>query len=163
MVNDDWGVVAVRIPAAGGQPEKLWSYRQNVPYIPSPLIYEGVYYMVKDGIVTSLEPKTGEQLKRGRLDGGSKVYASPIAADGKLFIGTLDGDVAVLEAGADWTVLATNSLDDEIWATPAIADGDLFVRTRGKLYRFGVAEEEEGEGGPLGGGEEAVGSPSARR
>jgi len=153
MVNDNWGVFAVRIPGDGGKPEKLWNYRQNVPYEPSPLIYEGVYYMVKEGIVTSLEPKTGEQLKRGRLEGGAKVYASPVAADGKVFIGTMDGDIAVLEAGEEWTVLATNALGEEIWATPAIAEGDLFVRTRGKLYRFGLAKEEGGESATEGTGE----------
>jgi outer membrane protein assembly factor BamB len=143
MVNDDWGVFAVRVPEAGGQPEKLWNYRQNIPYIPSPLVYDGVFYMVKDGMVTSLEPESGEQLKRGRLGGSSKVYASPIAGDGKIYIGTLEGDVAVLEAGGEWSVVATNSLGDEIWATPAIANGDLFVRTRGKLFRFGMPATEE--------------------
>jgi outer membrane protein assembly factor BamB len=93
--------------------------------------------MVKDGVVTSLEPKTGKLLKRGRLGSGSpKIYASPVAADGKIYIGTLDGELAVLDAGPQWTVLAMNDLGDEIWASPAISDGHIYVRTKGKLYDF---------------------------
>jgi outer membrane protein assembly factor BamB len=140
VVNDQWGVHAFRISDAGA--ETIWNYRQNVPYIPSPLIHEGVYYMVKDDFVTSLDAKTGELLRRDRLGvGKSKVYASPVAADGKIYVGTLDGDVAVLEAGAKWKVLAKNALGDGIFASPAIADGHLYVRTKGKLYSFAVPAE----------------------
>jgi outer membrane protein assembly factor BamB len=144
MVNDQWGVHAIRI--GDGAAETIWNFRKNVPYIPSPVIHDGVYYMVKDDIVTSLDPATGEVLKRDRLGGEkSKVYASPVAADGKVYIGTLDGDVTVLKADAQWSVLATNTLGDEIWASPAIADGHLYVRTRGKLYSFATAREEAEE------------------
>jgi outer membrane protein assembly factor BamB len=137
MSTDNWGVFAIRIPGDEGKPEILWNYRQNVPNIPSPLIYEDVFYIVKDGIVTSLEPKTGKLLKRGRLgDGSPKVYASPVAADGKIYFSTMEGQVAVVDAGPEWTVLATNELDEEIWASPAIVDGNIYVRTKEKLYSF---------------------------
>jgi outer membrane protein assembly factor BamB len=137
MVNDNWGVFAIRLPEGEDEAKILWNYRQNVPYIPSPLIYDGVFYMVHDGIVTSLDPGTGELLKRGRLGSGSpKVYASPIAVDGKIYIGTLDGQMAVLEAGGEWTILKLNDMGEEIWASPAVADGHMYLRTRGTLYRF---------------------------
>ena len=142
MVNDNWGVYAVRLPAGNGKPEVLWNYRKNVAEISSPLVHDGVFYMVQDSIVTSLDAKTGELLKRGRLgEGSAKVYASPIAADGKIYIGTLEGKMVVLSAGGEWETLASVDLDDEIWASPAIADGRLYVRTRGKLYSFGLAGE----------------------
>ncbi|MCP4205335.1 MAG: PQQ-like beta-propeller repeat protein [bacterium] len=142
MVNEHWGVYAIRV--GDGSAETVWNYRKNVPYIPSPLVHDDVFYMIKDDIITSLDPKTGEVLKRGRLgESKSKVYASPIAADGKIYIGTLDGDVAVLRAGAEWSVLASNTLGDEIWASPAIADGHLYVRTKGKLYAFAAKAEPE--------------------
>ena len=135
--NDHWGMNAIRLSDKGGEPQALWNTQQSVPYIPSPLVYGGVLYMVKDGIVSSLDPETGELHKRGRLTKGSpKVYASPVAADGKIYIGILGGQIAVLQAGAQWEVLAMNDLQDEIWATPAIADGHLYVRTRGKLFSF---------------------------
>ncbi len=137
VVNEHWGVFGMRI--GDGAVETVWNYRQNVPYIPSPLVLDGVFYMVKDGIVTSLDAVTGELLKRDRLgDGSAKVYASPVAAAGRIYIGTMDGEVAVLAAGADWKVVATNSLGDEIWASPAIADAHLYVRTKSKLYAFGA-------------------------
>ena len=141
MVNEQWGVHAIRV--GDGTAETVWNYRQNVPYIPSPLIHDGVYYMVKDDIVTSLDARTGELLRRDRLGGEekSKVYASPVAADGKIYIGTLKGDVVVLQAGAQWSVLATNALGDEIWASPAIAEDHLYVRTKEKLYSFARLSE----------------------
>ena len=87
--------------------------------------------------MTSLDAKTGELFKKDRLGGEkSKVYASPVEADGNIYIGTMNGDVVVLQAGAQWSVLATNALGDEVWASPAIADGHLYVRTKEKLYAF---------------------------
>ena len=107
-----------------------------------PLVHDGVFYMADKGIVTSLDAKTGELIKRDRIGEGSpKVYASPVAADGKVFIGTLEGSMVVLSAKGEWQTLSSVDLEDEIWATPAIADGHLYVRTRGKLYSFGAAEE----------------------
>lgn len=139
VVNDGWGVFAIRLPAGKAQPEILWNYRKNVPSIPSPLIYKDVFYMVKGGIVTSLDPKTGKLLKRDRLGkGSSKVYASPVAADGKIYIGDLDGRMTVIKAAPQWKVLTVNDLGDEIWASPAISNGHLYVRTRTKLYSFAV-------------------------
>lgn len=145
LVNDNWGVHAIRLPANGAaKPEILWSYQKNVPYIPSPLVYDGVFYMVKDSIVTSLDPATGKLLKRERLGSGKgKVYASPVAADGKIYVGTLEGKLVVLAAGGEWTVAHTNDLGEEIWATPAISGGHLYVRTKSKLYDFVAAGKEK--------------------
>jgi outer membrane protein assembly factor BamB len=138
MVNDNWGVFAIRLAGAKGKPKVLWNYRKNVADIASPLVYGDVFYMVRDGVVTSLDVETGELLKRGRIgDGSPKVYASPVAADGKIYIGTLDGEMVVLQAGGEWDTLTTVDLGEEIWASPAIVDGTLYVRTRGKLYSFG--------------------------
>ena len=140
MSTDSWGIHAIRLDSQGLEPKILWTSQQSVPYIPTGLVYQGVLYMVKDGIVSSLDPETGDLLKRGRLTRGSpKVYASPVAADGKIFIGTLKGQMAVLKADAQWDLLATNDLQDEIWASPAIADGHLFVRTRGRLFSFSLS------------------------
>lgn len=139
LVNDAFGVYAVRIPGAEGKAEILWNYRQNVPYIPSPLLYEGVFYIVKDGIVTSLDPKTGELYKRGRIAAGSpKVHASPVAAAGKILVPTLKGQLAVLAAGGEWEVLGLYDLGEEIYASPAIDEGQVYLRTKTALYRFEV-------------------------
>lgn len=137
LINDSWGVHAIDLVAENGQPEKIWTYRKNVPYIPSPVVYEGVYYMFDDGIVTALDAETGELLKRGRLPGTTKVQASPVAADGKIYVSTVDGRVVVLKAGADWQVLAANEIGEPIHATPAILDGRIYLRTESRLHCFG--------------------------
>ena len=135
LATDEWGVFAIQLEREPGPPKVLWNYRKNVSYIPSPVVYDGVFYMVKDSIVSSLDPRTGELHKRDRLGGEKmKVYASPVAADGKVYFAGIEGRVAVVKAGAQWEVLGFNDLDDEIWASPAIVDGHLYVRTKGKLF-----------------------------
>jgi len=142
VTTDGWGIHAIRLSFQDAEPASIWHSQQSVPYIPTGIVYEGALYMVKDGIVSAYEIESGELLKRGRLAKGSpKIYASPVAADGKIYIGTLNGEVAVLQAGNSWEVLMVNDLEDEIWATPAIADGHLYVRTRGKLFSFATPKE----------------------
>ncbi len=146
ILIDDWGLYALRIGGSEALLEKVWNYRQNVAYIPSPILYRGVLYMPTDGILSTLDPETGELLKRARLGQGSgKIYASPVAADGKIYLGSLEGSVIVLEAGGDWSILAANDLAEPIYATPAIADGRLYVRTHGTLYAFAKPSGEAAE------------------
>jgi len=115
----------------------LWRYRKSLPNTPSPLLYQGVIYLIRDGIFTSLNPETGEVFKQSRLTGALGHYwSSPIAADGKIFVASEEGKVVVLRAAPQWEILAVNNLDEEIFATPAIVDGRLFVRTRAALYSF---------------------------
>ncbi len=140
----DWGAVAVRPGNTKGrlQPDAIrWRFQKNIPYIPAPLLYQGVYYMVKTGgIVTSLDPATGRLLKEGRSPGAlGEYYASPVAADGKVFLASTEGKITVLKAAAEWEVLAVNELGDEINATPALSEGRLYVRTRGSVYCFGAS------------------------
>jgi hypothetical protein len=146
IVNDSWGIQAVQLPASGNAARVIWNYRHNIPYIPSPLVLDDVFYMVSDGILSSLDRTTGKLIKRGRLtDGSPKVYTSPIAADGKLYIATLKGVVAVVEAGGEWQVVGLNDLGEEIHATPAVADDRLLVRTRTSLYAFATPPPTAGE------------------
>ena len=76
-----------------------WQVKRGVSYIPAPLIYNGVLYMVRDGgIVTALHPDTGAVLKQGRVAAG-EYRSSPVAADGKVFLCGIEGKVTVLKAG----------------------------------------------------------------
>jgi outer membrane protein assembly factor BamB len=111
--------------------------------VPSPLLYENVLYLVKrGGIVTTVDPETGEILKQGRLrDALDSYYASPVAADGKVFFVSEAGKVAVVKAGGkDWEVLAINNLGEECYATPALGEGRIYLRTRTTLYAFGQVD-----------------------
>ena len=139
-----WGAIAVRPGQARGQLEPgaiRWRLQKNIPYIPAPLLYQGVYYMVKTGgIISSLDPATGRLLKEGRSPGApGEYFASPVAADGKVFLVNTEGKITVLKAAPDWEVLAVNELGEEVSATPALSEGRLYVRTRGALYCFSTS------------------------
>ncbi|HXW06150.1 MAG TPA: PQQ-binding-like beta-propeller repeat protein [Vicinamibacterales bacterium] len=136
------GAVAIRPEGARGALDAssvLWRFERNLPYIPAPLLYQNVLYLVKTGgIVTSLDPATGRLLKEGRAPGAlGPYYASPVAADGKVFLTSTEGKITVLKAAGDWQVLEVNDIGEEIHATPALAGGRVFVRTRSSMYCFG--------------------------
>lgn len=116
----------------------VWRMQKFLPNVPSPLLYEGVLYLVKDGgIFSSIDPKTGQILKQGRLTGAlDTYYSSPVAAAGKIYLFSQTGIATVLKAGREWEILASNAMDDQVFATPAIVDDKMFVRTRTALYCF---------------------------
>ena len=133
-------VTAVRPGGKGeaNQTHIAWSETKGVPGVPSPLYYEGrLYTFLNGGIVYSRLAKTGALLYSGRLGAMGYYYASPVAADRKIFIASEDGIVVVLDAGDQLNVLARNKLDGSILATPAIVEGKIYVRTESHLYAFG--------------------------
>jgi outer membrane protein assembly factor BamB len=115
-----------------------WQYYKSLPNVPSPLLYDGIIYMVKDGgIVTALDAETGELRKQGRLrDAMDRYFSSPVAADGKIFMASEPGVVSVLKPGPEWEVLQANDMGEEIHATPVILDGRIYLRTKSALYCF---------------------------
>jgi outer membrane protein assembly factor BamB len=139
----EFGAMAIRPGTAQGQlpPDAIrWRFQKNLPFVPAPVVYQDVFYMVRSGgVVTSLDAATGQLLKEGRSrEALGEYYASPVAADGKVFLASADGKITVLKAGAQWEVLGVNDLGDEIRATPALSGGRLYVRTRGAVYCFGA-------------------------
>ncbi len=116
----------------------LWKNPRTLPNVPSPLMYRGVLYTLKEGgILTSFDPETGEILKQGRLEGApGAYYSSPVASDGKIYAVSEEGKVAVVRAGAQWELLSVNALDEGSKSTPAIVDGRLYIRTYSALYCF---------------------------
>jgi outer membrane protein assembly factor BamB len=137
------GLTAVRLAGQGDVTASnvVWRMEKGYPNIPTPLIYRGVMYLMKEGgIVSTVDPANGKILKQGRTpDALEEYYASPVAADGKIFLVSASGKVTVLKADAQWEILAMNDLGEEVWATPAIAGGNLFIRTRNALYSFGAS------------------------
>lgn len=136
------GLFAIRLGGRGNVTAKAvaWKAEKQLPNIPSPLVYRGVLYILKEGgILTAYEPATGKVLKQGRVEGALDAYfASPVAGDGKLFLAGKGGKLAVVRAGAEWEVARVNDLDEETWATPAIDSAHLYVRTQQALYCFGL-------------------------
>jgi outer membrane protein assembly factor BamB len=138
----EFGAVAIRPEDSHGKldPKTVsWRFKKNLPYIPTPLLYQGVFYMVKDGgIITSLDPATGKSLKEGRSrEAMGEYYASPVGADNKVFLASAEGKVSVLKAGGQWEVLGVNDMGEEVHSTPALSGGRIFVRTHGSIYCFG--------------------------
>ena len=141
--NSESNLAAIRHGGRGDitRSNVVWRFRKSLPNVPSPLVYQNVLYIVRDGgIVTALDPKTGSVHKQARLQGAlDRYWASPVAADGKVFMLSEAGKLTVLRAAPKWDVLAVNDLEDEAFATPAIAGSRLYVRTRSALYCFGLA------------------------
>ena len=138
----EFGAVAMKPAAMKGQidPKSVsWRFSKNLPYIPSPLVYRNIFYMVKDGgIVTALDAATGKPLKEGRSPKAlGEYWASPVAAEDKIYIANVDGVISVLKAGAQWEVLSVNDIGEPIHATPALSGGRVYVRTKDALYCFG--------------------------
>ncbi|MFN0102292.1 MAG: PQQ-binding-like beta-propeller repeat protein [Bryobacteraceae bacterium] len=130
----EFGITSLRLE----DKSVAWRYKRGLPYVPSPILYQGIIYSVRGGgIVAALNADTGEVRKEGRLpEAADGYFASPIAADGKIYLASAEGKVSVLKADADWEVLAVNDIGDGITASPAIADGSVFIRTRSRLYCF---------------------------
>jgi outer membrane protein assembly factor BamB len=114
----------------------IWSLDHKTPSnIASPLLYKGRLYLVKSGGMSSCyDAKDGKTLwDRSRLGNFGDYFASPLAADGKVYLAGKNGFIVVLEDGPQMKVLGKHDLGEEIIATPSIADGRLFVRTRENL------------------------------
>jgi outer membrane protein assembly factor BamB len=135
-------VNAVRAVKLGGKGDMtgntLWTYSKSLPNVPSPLLYEGVIYLMKEGgILTTLDAKTGAVIKQARLTGAPGLYfASPIAGEGKVYMVSEEGKVTVLRAGGEWEILQVNDLGENVNATPAVVDSKLYIRTHQALYCF---------------------------
>ena len=107
-----------------------WSTKRGGPYIPTPVIYgDQLYVLLNGGVFTSYKVATGEQIYQKRIGGtGGSFSASPVAADGKIYCTSEDGDVYVIKAGPDYQELAKNPMGEVLMATPAISDGLLIFR-----------------------------------
>ena len=105
----------------------------------TPLVYGDYLYNCRDnGVLTCYEAKTGKQVYQERLGTGRTGFtASAVAADGKLYYTSEEGDVYVVKAGPTFGVLATNPMGEVCMATPAISGGALFIRTKNALIAVG--------------------------
>jgi outer membrane protein assembly factor BamB len=132
---------AIRLAGARGDLTNtgaiVWSLDRDTPYVPSPLLYQGILYLLKTNspLLSAFDAKTGKpHYQVQRLDGLAEVFSSPVAADGRVYITSRDGTTVVLRGGATFEVLAQNSLDDGFDASPALVGGDIFLRGYKSLY-----------------------------
>jgi outer membrane protein assembly factor BamB len=112
-----------------------WKMRKNAPLTPSPLLVGDELYTLSDGgVLSCLDAATGRAHYQQRL--GGTYSASPLFADGKIYVQSEDGTGTVVKAGRQFEELARNALDERSLASYAAADGALFVRTAKHLYRI---------------------------
>ncbi|MFQ5788975.1 MAG: PQQ-binding-like beta-propeller repeat protein [Acidobacteriota bacterium] len=138
-------LLAIRLSAARGDITDsdaiVWKHDRDTPYVPSPLLYEDTLYFIKrnSNVLSALDAKTGQQYFRRRLEGLNNVFASPVGADGRVYVTSREGTTAVIKSGHQPEVLATNTLDDGFDASMAIADSEIYLRGGQYLYR--ISEE----------------------
>jgi outer membrane protein assembly factor BamB len=113
----------------------MWSYQRGGGYMATPLVYQGLLYVVNyNAVLTVYDAKTGERKYQERLGGATSAFtSSPVAADGKVFVASEDGHMLVIKAGPTYEVLANNDMTESTLATPALSEGLLLVRTQGNI------------------------------
>jgi outer membrane protein assembly factor BamB len=134
-------LLAIRLDGAKGDitgtDRVAWTRARGTPYVPSPLLYEGALYFLAhyQGILTRVDARTGADAPGPfRLPGIGDVYASPVAAAGRVYLTDRDGNTLVLGGGKRPEVLALNRLDDSFSASAALAGRELFLRGERHLY-----------------------------
>jgi outer membrane protein assembly factor BamB len=132
--------MAIRLDCEGdltGTDAILWQNSRGNSFVPSPALYEGKLYILADtGMLSCFDFKTGKAYyKQTRLPKTADFRSSLVAANGKLYASSLDGDVFVIRAGETFEVLATNTLSDQKFiASPAIANGAIYLRGQNSLF-----------------------------
>ena len=108
-------------------------------YMPTPIVYKDILYVLaNNGLFDAYNLKTGQEVYRQRLPlVGSGFSASPIAADGKIYLSNEDGEILVVAAGDKFAHIGTNSMGELLMATPALSDGVMYVRGASSLFAIG--------------------------
>lgn len=121
-----------------GSKQVAWGDTKLGVYIPSQIIYRGILYSLDDnGVLTTFEAQTGEQIYQTRAEVGTIYSASPVAADGLLYLTGEEGEVHLIEAGREYKKVRTNQLGEVCLTTPAISRGMMIFRTRNHIVAVG--------------------------
>ncbi len=138
---DTRALLAIRLQGATGDitgsSHVAWTRTRATPYVPSPLLYKGAIYFLRhyQGILTRLDARTGQEIAGPfRLGPIRDIYASPVAAAGRIYFIDLDGTALVLSDDERPQVLSLNQLNDQFSASPALVGEELFLRGRNYLY-----------------------------
>ena len=138
--------MAIRLGGSGdvtGTSQIAWQYNKGTAHITSPILYGDYLYLLTDnGIVTCLDAQTGEVQYRDRVPDPAKFSASPVAFGGKILLTSEEGESFLFKAGPTYELLSTNSIGEQVHASPAIAGGRIFIRGDKNLYAIGRVESE---------------------
>lgn len=130
-------LVAIRADGLGDVTEShvLWRVKRQVPAMPSPIVVDGLLYMVSEaGIATCVESATGKEVWQERI--GGNYSASPLYANGRIYISNREGATTVFKAGREFDSESVNTLAGQLMASPALIGNDLILRSATHLYRI---------------------------
>jgi outer membrane protein assembly factor BamB len=119
-----------------------WTLERDTPYVPSPLLYDGIIYFLKsnNGLLSAFDARTGKaHYQVQRLQQAPEVFASPVGAAGRVYIPSRDGTTVGIKHGPTFDVIAQNKLSDGFDASPALVGGALYLR--GYKYLYCIAEK----------------------
>ena len=137
--------MAVRVGGSGDMTDKsvLWRYYRSIPQLPSPLITNGVYYLLADqgGLMTTISADKGEFIEKSRVgEAGDAYFTAPVCGDGKVYLLSENGLLTVLAAGKELKPIHSANFDEPCFATPALVDDKIWLRTFGHLYCLGASK-----------------------
>jgi len=116
-----------------------WTYRRGLPYVSSPLLYQGRLYLVRaGGLVTCIDPQDGKTIfGPARLEDKGEYYSSPVGVDGHVIVCSSGGTISVLRAADQFDLVRMVYLGESIHATPAIVGNTIYLRSQKSLWAFG--------------------------
>ncbi|MEW4490215.1 PQQ-binding-like beta-propeller repeat protein [Thalassoglobus sp. JC818] len=123
-----------------GTDQIAWQLSQGTPYVPSPILYDGLLYFTQsnNAILTCVDPKSGDVLlERTRVPDVRAFYGSPVAAQGRIYLTGRDGETVVIKADSEFEVLATNQLDDHFDSSAVLVEDAIYLRGKENLYCIG--------------------------
>ena len=136
------GLFSIRLGGEGDVTEThvdwICKDRRSLGDIPSPVrVGDHLFIIKRGGLLTSIDAGSGDTIKQERVGRPDAYYASPIAAGDKIVTASQNGTLCIVKADAEWEILSSTELGEEVWSTPAIAGGQVFVRSLEALYCFG--------------------------
>jgi len=129
-------IYAIRTGGSGelGPQAFAWRTDRGAPYTSTPLLYDGLLYAVTDnGILSAYDPASGQRVYQQRVGNAGGFSASPVAAGGRIYLSSEEGDIFVVRAGRTFELLATNAMGEIVMATPALSGDMIIVRTLTQL------------------------------
>ena len=135
-----YSLMAIPLNAKGditGSDKILWTKRRGTPYVPSPILYDGLLYFTQSNqaLLSCVNTKSGKTyIDRTRLKGLTNIYASPVGADGRIYLNDRSGVTLVLKRSRELNIIAKNELGEQIVSSSALAGNQLFIRGRRFLY-----------------------------
>jgi outer membrane protein assembly factor BamB len=136
-------VVGVKITPDG--PKEVWRMGRAAPYVPTPVVHNGIVYLVGDGgILTAVNARTGAEKYVARIEGksggsSSSFFGSPVIINGHIYVMSRQGDCYVIKASDKYEPVSVIPLGEESHSTPAVANGRLYLRTFNRLMAVGAS------------------------